>query len=984
MRSGGIEGRVIIRILFYNPDKFKDMSANPKKGHEEQQAFLEAWPIERLEKITLAEYSNLEKDDSFTYWLESKSQNTGSIWGGSSYKFGIYRRADTNTVISNTEKYGTDGVYAWYKYLGETKEEAWAKVKDTIISIAQYSRKGQFDKINELPLGDVVKWKIAFLYNNTSLIPLFTKDVLINAARSGGVQNLKKSTISDLQQFLVQRKPEDLSTLEYANRLWAKFNSNNFFHIIEQFLKQVDRNDLSRSGFPRSFRGLKLQVSFGIGDMANVPWIAILNNWNAITEGIYPIYLYFRHQNKLILAYGKSETNSPKVDWTLNDSTKTIEEWFIDKGDVQPNRFKDSFVHSVYDLEEEIMPLDLQADLDDILKKYASITPPKAIQEEVISKKTDERRFWLIAPGERARLWEVFKKNKMIALGWDDVGDLSQFGSREEIRKKLIETDPNGSKARTNDSLALWEFGHKMKEGDIVIAKKGRKKYLGFGIIKSPYKYDEQRTEYLHVREVDWVKTGSWPEEVSPIVTKTLTDITKYPTYLERLQRLIGIEQKQEIAKKINYWWLNANPKHWKITDYELGLEQSYTSHNERGNKRNRYEYFQSVKPGDLVIGYETSPVKEIVAVLEIKKAIHTDEDDGLEKITLSIQRFLSDPIPWSSLKSIPELSNCEVLKNNQGSLFKLSQKEFNAIINFEVSDLEAIEEYGKEDALKSIFFQEEKLDHILAALERKKNIILQGPPGTGKTFIAKKLAHTLMGNKDQSKIEMIQFHQSYAYEDFIQGYRPTESGNFKLTNGIFYKFCKRAANDPENKYFFIIDEINRGNLSKIFGELMLLIEHDKRGENYSVSLTYSGDLGQTKFFIPENVYLIGTMNTADRSLAIVDYALRRRFAFIDILPAFNEKKFIGHLIDNSVDEGLADIIAKKMKALNQAIISDQNLGKEFQIGHSYFCNISNEETPDISWYQAIIDHEIAPLLKEYWFDQEDKANSYVSKLIIS
>ena len=189
-------------------------------------------------------------------------------------------------------------------------------------------------------------------------------------------------------------------------------------------------------------------------------------------------------------------------------------------------------------------------------------------------------------------------------------------------------------------------------------------------------------------------------------------------------------------------------------------------------------------------------------------------------------------------------------------------------------------EPYFKEDFLEEVFMSEDDYDTLTDLVENKYNVILQGAPGVGKTFVATRLAYSMMGEKDNSRIAKVQFHQSYSYEDFIQGYRPSGEG-LERVNGIFYEFCKEAEKDNERLYFFIIDEINRGNLSKIFGELMMLIEKDKRGEN--IQLLYSKD----KFTVPSNIRIIGTMNTADRSLAMIDYALRRRFAFYDFKAGF-------------------------------------------------------------------------------------------------
>lgn len=592
----------------------------------------------------------------------------------------------------------------------------------------------------------------------------------------------------------------------------------------------------------------------------------------------------------------------------------------------------------------------------------------------------EEIRYWAISPGAGSIFWNEWKEKGIITIGWDDLGDLKSYPDKESIREKLkgLRDPDSDQKHRT---VACYEFSRIMNPGDIVFAKSGTKYYLGMGIITSDYIFDNLREKHKNLRKVDWqiLKDIEIPDDVGYVATKAMTDITKYPNYVKKVLKLFDESYKlkrstleNEIVSdkdEINYWWLNANPSIWRIEDYEIGEEQTYTSHNDQGNKRRIYEYFTKVKKGDLIIGYESSPVRKVKAIYEVTKPLHLDDDEG-EIFTFKIKEFLPNQIKWEDLCNLKSIEDSEIMKNNQGSLFKLTKEEYEFIIKLaKKGKPELLEIYNKEIALKDLFIKEVQLDSILDALKIKKNIILQGPPGTGKTYIAKKIAYLMMGRKDNSKIEQVQFHQSYSYEDFIQGYRPSDKNNFILKNGIFYDFCKRAQNDSNSSYFFIVDEINRGNLSKIFGELMMLIENDKRGKNYAISLTYS-KYEDDKFYIPENLYFIGTMNTADRSLALVDYALRRRFRFINILPEFGEK-FKDYLKIKNIPNNLIEKIISGISKVNEIISKDQNLGYHFAIGHSYFCNFN--DTPNEYFYSRIIENEIEPLLREYWFDDNDK-----------
>jgi 5-methylcytosine-specific restriction enzyme B len=292
---------------------------------------------------------------------------------------------------------------------------------------------------------------------------------------------------------------------------------------------------------------------------------------------------------------------------------------------------------------------------------------------------------------------------------------------------------------------------------------------------------------------------------------------------------------------------------------------------------------------------------------------------------------------------------------------------------------------YNVDDMLAAgVFLPEEELSQILERLMAKKATILQGPPGVGKTFIARKLAYALMKEIDDDRLEMVQFHQSYSYDDFVRGYRPVagQAGGFSLQNGVFYSFCQKAMNDPEREYMFIIDEINRGNLSQIFGELLMLIENDKRGPEFAVPLVYQY-ADEPRFYIPSNLYLLGLMNVADRSLAMVDYALRRRFAFATLRPQYASPLYHQWLLDRSMNPTLVKLIVERMLALNQEIKADPLLGENYQIGHSFFCpKGDNFASLDKNWYYGIVRTEIIPLLHEYWFDNQTKFEEAERRLL--
>jgi 5-methylcytosine-specific restriction protein B len=646
--------------------------------------------------------------------------------------------------------------------------------------------------------------------------------------------------------------------------------------------------------------------------------------------------------------------------------------------------------HSI-DKPQETSPQKNIGSYDELLSCFTGI------KEEVIKLNKGLRNYFQFVPGKQAVEWDRFYGEHIIAI---DAIDITDVLSSSNIQ-----------------NLSLFKNA---AIGDVVFAAKGANICLGIGIIDEDYYFDDKAEKYKHRRRVNWItnkifehdpkSSGEYKHLFKSGTFRPTTAykfiFTEYVRLYPELARVFDEnnllyndayvpspispgDSDGEEREAVNFWWLNANPKIWSINGCEEGQRESYTTHNEKGNKRRIYKYFEEIRPGDLIIGYESTPTKQIKAFFEATKGIYTTPN-GKEEIEFVISEKLEIPVHWNELKNNPRLQKAEVFINNQGSLFKLKEEEYEIIrdiidrknINAEkLSSNVKIQKYKFEDDPDKPFIEKTEFMDMVQLLKRKKNIILQGPPGVGKTFLSRKLAYEIMGESNDANIEMVQFHQSYSYEDFVQGLRPTLSAKFELKDGMFYSFCQRALLHPDRRFFFIIDEINRGNLSKIFGELLMLIEADKRKSSFALKLTYAED-EEDRFYVPENLYIIGTMNTAGRSLATVDYALRRRFAFITLRPIYDQK-FRDYLSAKGLSTGLIDHICLSIIKLNESISRDINLGSGFCIGHSFFCTFS-PGLDENTWWKELVNFEIKPLLEEIWFDNADKVKQEIAALVYS
>ncbi len=626
---------------------------------------------------------------------------------------------------------------------------------------------------------------------------------------------------------------------DYEGPFDSSKTSYSLFKELDEHIKQMVGSD----------ENLETHWSVGKGNWTQVPWFAVRDKRtkSSAQKGIGIVGLFKKDMSGLYFCIAQGTTQPLKdygkkggEEFLLEQAEKVrdIVKYLSEKhfkldneidlkatGGValtyKPSVCVHKFMSVGYDFDSQFVE-----DFFDLVKAYKDVV---AKNLDFTYDKNFKKNHWVIACGINSNQWDNFKNNNLIAIGWDNLGDLSKFKSKQEIFDKLKDERSEGDPDPRNDALCCYDFVNSMKVNDLVFVKKGTSKLVAYGKIIGDYKYDENLGEYRNIRSVEWINIKE--NEIDPITGKTLTNFNKYPETVEKYLKLMA----------------NDNNK-----DLEL-------------------------------------------------------------------------------------------------------------------------------NELKNTFFSEEFFNNIIDTLKVKKNIILQGPPGTGKTFISKKLAERITGKKEN--IFSIQFHQSYSYEEFVVGYKPNSEGNFALQKGSLIQICEKAKQNENENFVMFIDEINRANISKVFGELLSLIENDKRGPENAVKILYSEN--DINFYIPDNIYFICAMNTADRSLKMVDYALRRRFSFFEFKPEFDKPEFKNFLKDKNVNAKTIDRIVNNISKVNQQISDDNfELGDGYCIGHSYFCPKGNSsDSFGDQWYEQIIEYEIKPLINEYYFDKPDQAKELIDTL---
>ena len=635
----------------------------------------------------------------------------------------------------------------------------------------------------------------------------------------------------------------------------------------------------------------------------------------------------------------------------------------------------------------------------------------------------DKRQYWIYAPGEGADLWEEFYKLGIMGLGWDELGDLSKYKSKNEIQERLQQLE-NTQSSKQNDTSANYDFYQVVKRGDIIIVKKGRTELMGYGEVVSDYYYDIQRNNYKSCRKVDWKAKGNWKVDHS-LVLKTLTNITTYPSkkpgYKMYYEYLLGIMGNLNFKEAFSDWLSNSTPQ-------TSGTENSYISAIELLSEKIGYSIFEENNIEKL-----TSLYDDLIVNQSVKGGKYWNEKspsygmEGSYSVSISFYiEFLREYLPRKariiSKNTSAPLNQILYGPPGTGKTYRLQKEYFDKftinetalsrdqyleslivglnwwqIISIAVLDLGSVkvneihehefisikEKLSSSKTIRPTIWGQLQSHTVLECPNVKVAIRMEPLLFYKSDDIKWSVDHELLdqyfpeafeilnksknfvpdASKSIKNYEFITFHQSFSYEDFIEGIKPKlddgeKEVSFEIKDGVFKRLCIKAETDPDNDYAIFIDEINRGNVSAIFGELITLIEEDKRigGTNeIKVRLPYS----KSEFGVPSNLFIIGTMNTADRSVEALDTALRRRFSFTEIMPD-------SYLLDNIAFNGFT--LGAVLKTINERI--EVLLDRDHTIGHSYFLKL---KSGDVEGLNSVFANNIIPLLQEYFYYDYEK-----------
>lgn len=908
--------------------------------------FLEEWPAERVALMSLEDYCRSGSADTFIGWLEIRTERMGSIAGGFAFKFGIYHRSNTVEKEAGSGRvWGKE--YAWFSKYGESEAEAFEEVRGRLVAIVEAAQHGDLAAIDEIDFSEAVKWKIAFLYQSRDepkIIPIFKRKRLRELQEASGVPAPYKTPMSAMYTHLMKQKVEGEDIFDLGERLWKQtdelgspfdrmFSAGNADQVLDVFKLALETIDDELGGSRRV-----VAVTLGTKSRG-VPRLVISVGIRAVlfySPGRQPAQMTF------VLRADHPEVERHETVGMLAGSTDgagychvglPLEEFFARQGELWP-AIEEAIRATCRSFGGHQGSAHLRHHRPVLVEMIEDPKRRPVILREGLGTRT-EARYWLLDEAD-IELEDDGTSGRVLSLvhrEGDKLRPDEEPGDGVEVPAVGAVGDVLGLKLVFSGGHYEVKLAKQHKDGSFVVEGKG----LGS---KGTFTAGEEM-----LREIAIKRFGAAAQAVRYRYNGKIETFAGTPEVVA-----LFCESRAKIHSEV----------------FAIGEGEAIDAGTEVG-----------IRAGDVIVlrrgMFEVSGWGIVTGMEEADAENHEDAEDAEDANEAFVWK-----LDWRSdeVHRIDGLAEASMVDVTDDTAFLTAMARAYAGFPIEAPS-QPQGSYSMADALTELFIEKDELIKIERRLREKKNIILQGAPGVGKTFMAERLAYLLMGEKDEARVEMVQFHQSYSYEDFVQGIRPSmETGGFEVKNGIFHRFCARAAADPDRAYVMVIDEINRGNLGKILGELMMLIEPDKRGKK--LSLSYSGEA----FGVPRNVYLIGTMNTADRSLSMVDYALRRRFSFITLEPGFGTQAFADHLERMGVTSAQIERIRARMAYLNAAIVKDSvNLGAGYRVGHSYFTP-TEVVAHFTTWCADIMEHEIVPLVEEYWMDDLETAAVHREKLL--
>lgn len=973
--------------------------------HKLKQDFLDYWTLDKLEIMTLEQYTDTKRENSFCYWLEHITRDLGSIVGGSSYKFGIYKMGATSKTESATNR-TNDGEYAWHTKYGNERESAFESLKKAIIKIAKSAQNNSLEIIDEIDLGHAYKWKIAFLYGNFNCVNMFKLDALHIIASNLNIKYTNKTPISFFHKTILKLKPAEEDYFTFCHALWQQYQER-LIDVKKDFSKWLNKNTFESYRAYLGYNEKSIEdrlieinsffdeVDFFLVDPKKINGL--------ISTILFLLNKKERSKNQDFEAYDSKNSNGiPKAILGKNNYIKFLKEKFEYQ---TPNYWIFQGNPTIYDIESALKQGHLKswkvAAHRDKIKNgdqvilwqtganagcyaLAEVTSDVSVLEEEKVEKQYYKNPNESVPTERVtiRILKNLVDDPILKFDIDDDPVFSEFkggnqgtnfsASQEEFETLLNwdQLNDGNSFSKTRDKIepaifneyisflrsVVKKIGLKRNDPRVVYSVRGYslnfivgQKYCinvyssknkeNFGVI-STEKISENSEEY----------SGKSPQTYYNYVNKLELNQVEWETVIAAIEGVLNKTTKSGYSKSNNS----------EFEDFLFGTESSYKKEITMQDPKNLILYgppgtgktfYLKEQLFDKYTSRQTSISKEqhfetvvntcswwqviAIALLDLKKSKVSnifDHEWVQKKASLSNSKTIR-PTLWGQLQS-HTIETCEFVNvsgRQQPLIFNKTEDSYWEILEEHVEDL-APELY---DLKSSVENYNPDPDNII------------------------------------KHYDFVTFHQSFSYEDFIEGIKPiipeneeeTSDLGYKIEDGIFKILCTKAKNDPENRYAIFIDEINRGNVSAIFGELITLIETDKRlgaKNELSIKLPYS----KKEFSVPSNLDIYGTMNTADRSVEALDTALRRRFEFKEMIPDYN-------VIKNEQVEGIE--ISKVLETINQRV--ELLIDRDHTIGHSYFVNVNTKEK-----LANVFNNKIVPLLQEYFYGDYGKIGLVLGK----